>query len=292
MTPSSLPRGLRFAIPFVALCSTAIAADPSPTGKHCLWRVTNARAPLYLLGSVHSLRRNDYPLAPAIEDAIKQSQQFWFEVDPRRDDLFAKKVRVAAHYPKGVHIKDRVNPKTYAYLMKITHSGWSAWQDLKPWAIALFLLKHPGLAGVSRQYGIENHVSEKARLGSRPVGGIETIDEHIRVFSDMQDIEGEVYLLQTLVHLDEEVKQFPEEVAAWKAGDTEHLYAMRIPEIKEAPFVWWRLLERRNTRWIPRIETEIKSGKPTMIVAGALHFSGPHSVIAMLRKRGYTVEQL
>jgi len=29
-----------------------------------------------------------------------------------------------------------------------------------------------------------------------------------------------------------------------------------------------------------------------MVVAGAMHFCGPHSVVAMLRARGYKIEQL
>ena len=43
---------------------------------------------------------------------------------------------------------------------------------------------------------------------------------------------------------------------------------MHIAEMKEAPTVWWRLLDRRNARWIPRIEAAIESGKPTLVVAG------------------------
>jgi hypothetical protein len=39
-------------------------------------------------------------------------------------------------------------------------------------------------------------------------------------------------------------------------------------------------------------EAAIKSGTPTLVVAGALHFSGPRSVIARLQKRGYKIEQL
>jgi uncharacterized protein YbaP (TraB family) len=60
----------------------------------------------------------------------------------------------------------------------------------------------------------------------------------------------------------------------------------------EAPTVWWRLLDRRNAKWIPKIEAALSSGKLTMIVAGALRFGGPHSVIALLQARDYTVEQL
>jgi len=101
-----------------------------------------------------------------------------------------------------------------------------------------------------------------------------------------------VFLLQSLVHGDEGPKRFQEEVAAWKTGDTERLYAMELPQIKEAPTVWWRLLDRRNAKWIPKIEAAINSRKPTMVVAGALHFCDPHGVIAMLTARGYKIELL
>jgi uncharacterized protein YbaP (TraB family) len=267
------------------------AGDISSTGKHCLWRITNAPAPFYLLGSVHALQPSDYTRTPVIEEAISQSQQFLFEFDPKEDEAFAEKLREAARYPRGQQILGKVGPKTYKYLQKITISGMNDWQHLHPWAIAM-ILRNPGFGPASTRYGIDNYVAQKARYHSNPTGGLETVDEHIHVFSDMHEIEGEVFLLQCLVHCDEDPKQFQDEVAAWKSGNTERLYALQLPRIKEAPTVWWRLLDRRNARWIPKIEAAIKSGKPTMVVAGAMHFCGPHSVVAMLRARGYKIEQL
>ena len=248
----------------------------------------------YLLGSIHAMSPGDYPLAPAIEDAVKESQEFWFEIDPRQGAgrLFRKKVVAAASYPKGVQIKDKINPKTYAFLQKITIHGMESWQHLKPWAIGLFLLRHPGYERISGAYGIDYHISEEALRRGKQVGGIETIDEHVRVFSDMQDIEGEVFLLQTLIYADAAPKEFKQSVAAWKTGNVDALYAMELPRMKEAPTVWWRILDRRNVRWIPRIETVIKSGRPAMIVAGAAHFPGPHGLLSLLRAQGYKIEQL
>ena len=81
-----------------------------------------------------------------------------------------------------------------------------------------------------------------------------------------------MFLLQSLVHGDEGPKRFQEEVAAGKTEDTERLYAMELSQIKEAPTVWWRLLDRRNAKWIPKIEAAINSREPMMVVAGALHF--------------------
>src|SRR4029077_5106086 len=57
-----------------AVVSGLAAAEVTPSSKHCLWRVTNARAPFYLLGSVHALQRSDYDKALAVEEAIKRSQ--------------------------------------------------------------------------------------------------------------------------------------------------------------------------------------------------------------------------
>ena len=273
------------------LVSGLAAAEVATNAKHCLWRVTNARAPFYLLGSVHALQRSDYDKAPAVEEAIKQSQLILFEIDPKEDQTFATKLGAAARLPRGEQIRGKISPKTYNYLRKITINGMAEWQHLYPWAVAM-LLEYPSLRGVSTTYGVDNHVAQMARRYSKRTGGVETVDEHVHVFSDMHMVEGEVYLLQALVHAGEASPQFQLDVAAWKSGDTNRLYAMHVKRMKEAPTVWWRLLDRRNSRWIPKLEAAIKSGTPTLVVAGALHFSGPRSVIALLQKRGYKIEQL
>jgi uncharacterized protein YbaP (TraB family) len=278
------------AIIFV-FASGLAAAEVAGNAKHCLWRITNARAPFYLLGSVHALQRSDYDKAPAVEEAIKQSQLILFEIDPKEDQTFATKLGAAARLPRGEQIREKISPKTYDYLRKITINGMAEWQHLYPWATAM-LLEYPSLRGVSTTYGVDNHVAQMARRYSKKTGGVETVDEHVHVFSDMHMIEGEVYLLQALVHAAEASPQFQLDVAAWKSGDTNRLYAMHAKRMKEAPTVWWRLLDRRNAKWIPRLEAAIKSGTPTLVVAGALHFSGPRSVIALLQKRGYKIEQL
>ena len=99
-----LCRGIAFACLFVLPSFSAIAA-PAPSkssgGKHCLWRVSNAKAPFYLLGSVHRLRDGDYPLPAVVVQAIDQSQQFYFEYDANRDDEFGQKLEAAAKLPRG-----------------------------------------------------------------------------------------------------------------------------------------------------------------------------------------------
>jgi uncharacterized protein YbaP (TraB family) len=150
-----------------------------------------------------------------VEETIKRSQQIVFEVDPKEDQTFAKKLAEAARLPRGQQILGKISPKTYNYLRKITINGLTEWQHLYPWAIAM-LLDYPKLRGVSSIYGVDYHVAQVARRYSKITGGLETVDEHIRVFSDMHMIEGEVVLLQALVHAGEASQLYQEEVAVWK----------------------------------------------------------------------------
>ncbi|MEY2546276.1 MAG: uncharacterized protein QOG48_1393 [Verrucomicrobiota bacterium] len=267
------------------------SAAPGSGGKHCLWRITNAKAPVYLLGSIHSLRPSDYPLPPIIEGAIQQAQQFYFEYDPKRDDELSSKLGGAARLPGNVEIKQKVNPKTYEYLKKISRGGYN-WTHLRAWAIAHYELNYPVREHPIGAYGLDNYVEGKARALHRPMFGLETVDEHVAVFSGMSDIESEVYLLEAIVFANQRDARFRQTVAAWKVGNTQQMFALEMPEIKDAPGLNSRFLDVRNARWIPVIEGAIKSGVPTIVVAGAMHFSGPKSVLGMLQARGYHIEQL
>jgi uncharacterized protein YbaP (TraB family) len=129
--------------------------------------------------------------------------------------------------PRGQQIRGQISPKTYDYLRKITINGMGEWQHLYPWAIAMFL-NYPKLQGVSSIYGVDTHVADMAHRFSKMTGGLETVDEHIRVFPDMHMIEGQVVLLEALVHAGDASHLYQQEVAAWKQGDTNRLYGMYV----------------------------------------------------------------
>lgn len=280
---------------FFSVASFAVTATPSAKsagGKHCLWRVTNTKAPVYLLGSIHSLRDTDYPLAPVIEQAIQQSQEFYFEFDPKRSDEFQRKMDAASKLPRGVEIKDKVHEKTWNYLRTTARGGNFDWVHLKAWAIARTVLDYPMHEALSAAFGLDNYVVKKADARKRPMRGLESVDEHVAVYAGMNDIESEAFLLEAIVYAGDSDAKARTMIAAWRSGDTERLAAMQDPVIREAPGLRTRFLESRNARWIPLIAKAIQSNTPTMIIAGAGHFSGPQSVISMLRAHGYQVEQL
>src|SRR5207247_7766412 len=83
----------------------APAAQALP--KCCVWRVTNAKAPFYLVGSIHALSKKDYPLPAPYEIALKDSGRLLFEFDPTQHAEFEAKFATAAKYPPGQDLRSK-----------------------------------------------------------------------------------------------------------------------------------------------------------------------------------------
>src|SRR5947199_10221943 len=100
----------------LALLPTIPAPAAQALSKCCVWRVTNAKAPFYLVGSIHALSKKDYPLPSPYEVALKNSTRFVFEFDPTRGAEFERKFEAAAKYPPGQDIRSKIDPALLAWL--------------------------------------------------------------------------------------------------------------------------------------------------------------------------------
>jgi uncharacterized protein YbaP (TraB family) len=165
-------------------------------------------------------------------------------------------------------------------------------QSLRPWAIAYYIWGIRGYSNIFGEYGVDNHIGYAARRAGKACGGLETYEEHVDVLRGMADIDAELVLLDALVRGDQRRDDFNAMRAAWRRGDTAGLLAEDIRERKLNPGFEMRLLDYRNLRWIPKIDALIKSGVATSVVVGSAHLCGTNSVIDLLQKKGYKIEQL
>jgi uncharacterized protein YbaP (TraB family) len=246
-----------------------------------------------LVGSMHALHRDDYPAdLGEFNRAIDQSQKFIYERDPKANDPTDLWRKLSAHstYPNGVTIQQKVRPSTFALLKRIARIPQGAYETQKPWAIAAFNLKAQGMESVKSEWSMDHYIYEKTRHRGQ-TGGLETIDEFARSFSEMSDRESESFLLQSIEYGQRSPELLDQTIAAWKAGSTQRVYQLYAPRVN-GPDGYWRWIEKRSARWIPRIESAIKAGQPTTLIVGALHVCGPRGIIAELQKRGYKLEQL
>jgi uncharacterized protein len=274
--------------------------------KCCVWRVTNAKAPFYLVGSIHALSKKDYPLAAPYEIALRDSKRFLFEFDPNRHVEFEKKFEAAGKYPPGQDICSKIQPDLLAWLrqniltVKVDNrrerrerlGTFDNELRYKPWWIAQHLVGPATYTKSSLSHGLDNYFVDQATRERKEIAGLESVDEHVAVMSGLSDRDGEFILRDALDEPRNAEKEFTKMHKAWHKGDTNALWAGDSRLRTRAPWIAARFVDNRNVKWIPRIEAELKSGKPTAIVAGALHFAGPNSVIKLLEKRGYQIEQL
>ena len=284
--------------------------DAAPQSKKfpkcCVWRVTNAKAPFYLVGSIHALSKKDYPLPQPYDIALKDSTRFLFEFNPTQHVEFQKKFEAAAKYPPGQDIRSKISPDLLAWLRNNMFTvtpdargengerfvSFDSQLRYKPWWIAQHLTAPASYSKTSTSHGLDNYFVDHAMKLGKEISGLESVNEHVAVMGGLSDRDGEFMLQDALTQPDNGDKESGRMYKAWRKGDTNALWAGDATLRSKAPRIAARFVDDRNVKWIPRIEAELKTGKPTAIVAGALHFSGPRSVIALLQKRGYVIEQL
>jgi uncharacterized protein YbaP (TraB family) len=278
-----------FALAFVASLGRADA-------RSCVWKVTDSTGgKLYLAGSWHALRSRDYPLPAAFKTAFEASTNLAFEISPNDLHNSGKAVENAGTYPRSDSLKNHVSPVTYNFLqvsLGFANVSEAKFSRYRPWYLVL-ALQSPGVRGMSGKLGVERHFERRAAAaGAKPVTGLETLREHVEVFSGLSDRTSEALLLQSFGSADNTNPSFGMLMNAWRKGDAEFLASATRASFRGLPGMSDRLLSNRNRNWIPKIEGFLRSGKTYFVVVGAAHMGGTDGVLALLKARGYRIEQL
>jgi uncharacterized protein YbaP (TraB family) len=261
----------------------------------CVWKVTAPNGGvLYLGGSVHALSRGDYPLPAAYNRAFDASNRLAFEVDHKALTEASRGIDKAGEYPRGDSLKNHVDPRTYAYLKKLftlVNVSEDKFTRYRPWYLAL-MLQAPALHGLSSDLGVEEFLMRRAQTTRKPASGLETMREHMDVFAGLTDRQSEAMLLLMFIPVEGNTSSHVDLMKAWRRGDPETATRMVLDGFRDYPSLGNRILTARNHNWIPKIENYIRSGQTYFVVAGAAHFGGPEGVLALLRQRGYKIEQM
>ncbi len=246
---------------------------------------------MYLGGSVHALRSSDYPLPAAYNRAFDASSRVVFENDPKAASREAKQLVHAGTYPKGDALKNHVDPRTYAYIRRffaLVNVPETEFAKYRPWLLNV-LLSSPSYE--HWQLGMERYLQRHAAATSKPVSGLESPKEHNAFFVDLNDRESEALLLILFINAAREGPS-ASMISAWRRGDVDTLNRILRESFQDFPSLARRLIDVRNQNWLPKIDGYLRSGKTYFVVVGAGHMGGPDGLLAMLRARGYKIEQI
>ena len=260
-----------------------------------VWKVTGpGGGTLYLGGSIHALHSVDYPLPTAYNRAFDASTRLSFEVDRKALLDSSKGLSKAGQYPSRDSLKNHVDPRTYVYLVRLfalLKIPEEKIAKFRPWYLAL-LLQAPDLHGLSEELGVEEFLTKRAQANSKPVFGLESARGHMEIFSGLSDRQSEAMLLLMFMPAEKGSSQDGRLVDAWRKGDADTETRIFMDGFRDFPSLGERLLAVRNRNWIPKIEQYLRSGQTYFVVVGAAHMGGPEGILALLRARGYKIEQL
>lgn len=274
------------------------AKDPVPAGgKLSLWEVRSGNARIHLLGSVHFLKEDAYPLAKPIEDSVKNAQVVAFETDL---DAMAQpegmmKMLEAGQYPEGKTLAGTLDAPLYARVKKKATAAGLPMEligGMRPWLVAVTLITLDlQEQGYNPAEGVDHHYHAIAKEGKKRIIPLETVEAQLSFFSDLAPTDEAAFLAQTLDEMEKLRPMMDQMVTAWRTGDAPALDKLLNESMKGQPKLYKRLLVDRNVSWIPKIEKLIQEGRPAVVIVGCAHLVGKDSVVEMLRRKGFTVTQ-
>jgi uncharacterized protein YbaP (TraB family) len=288
-------KGVAAVLGCLLLAAPAIDAQ---TGKNFLWKVEDKSGSVaYLLGSLHVLTPEWYPLNTTINKAFADSKVLIEEVDidETNDPAVMMAALAKAMLTDGKTLDQMVSPEVYAEVeRRAEKSGlpMMALQRMKPWLVAITLMT-PTLqaAGFKPELGIDQHFFALAKSSGMQRDALETIAYQLDRFDSMSPKLQEDLLKTTMEDLDSEVSGVKEMAQAWAFGNVAEMEKTNLKGLQESPELYQRLLVERNHNWIPRIERCLKEKSACFVVVGAAHLVGPDGLPTLLAKQGYTVTQ-
>lgn len=265
-----------------------------------LWKVSDHDNALYLLGSFHLLRADDYPLPAEAEQAFAEAEEVLFELAPEEVNGtgLAMQMAQAALRRRPGSLEQDLGPELWARLQAYSQSRQlplAQLAALEPWYLALSVsLLEMGRQGLDPVLGLDRHFMQRAQAAGKPASGLERASDQIGLLAGMTLDEQRQLLAEAL----DQAESGPDKVQtlhqAWREGDARRLWEeMALRMRRDYPALYRRINVERNEAWLARLQRQLDGGSAdALVVVGALHLLGEDGVVEKLRARGYRVERI
>jgi uncharacterized protein YbaP (TraB family) len=266
--------------------------------KNCLWKIHSKTDTAYIVGSVHLLKKDNYPLNQIFDKVFNCSQNLILELnpdsisEPNIQDIIFKN----ASYSDGKTLKEIFSEDSYNQIKSRTIKLGMEIESLdqfKPWYVAITLASFTfQKMGFEPKYGIDQYFYKKAKANQKEIIGLETVTFQTELLAKMSEENQKLMLLQTLTDLEVIENELDNIIKTWQDGNIKALEKILLQSFKEYPQIYKTMISERNKIWLPTILNNIEQNKNILIVVGTGHLVGPNGLIKMFEEKGYTIEQL
>ena len=263
-----------------------------------MWQVDGASNRIYLLGSIHLLRKKDHPIPSAIYDAYADAEVLIMELD--MDDLDPVAEQALATelglIQDGRTLRDLMGSGLYAeaeILADALQIPLTLLDKSEPWYAAITVeIMMLMRIGFSPMHGIEFHLSEYAKRDNKEIRGLETTRQQLEILDSLSPGSQRDMLIQALTESMDLANVMDDLVDAWRYGDVEFLENNLLADMQDYDELHQAIVLDRNINWVGQIQELLDDQDDYLIVVGALHLVGEEGVPQLLSQRGHVVSQL
>lgn len=295
-----------FIIAFILGFLFAKAQTNSPFTGALLWKVSGneLKEPSYILGTFHFFSESFVDSIPGLRDAMRETKQVVGELDMADMASMQVKMMQSAVLPAEESYKNLLSEEEYTKLdeglKSILGVGLDQMGNFKPGminvslAMVLYTKVNPELNPMTFE-GIDSYMQRMARESDKPVKGLETVEDQIRLLFDAHPQRFQMEsLLCSLDRIDESVESMYSLIDDYRQGNLNKMYNESFHN-SDDPCLPYSLatkdgmLKDRNDKWVeqlPRIMAENSS----LVVVGALHLAAEEGLLHQLNKLGYKIE--
>lgn len=292
--PASVCIGLVLVVLSLGLCAGELGAQE----KSFLWQIESGKNKLFILGSIHLLKKADGQLKPIIEETFAKAKRVVFEVDllnegPEKMQQLVLKLGIN---PDGKTLQQKVSQETFQLATVWANDlgiDVKVLTPFKPWVAGLtMIVMQLQKLGYDPNLGVDRLLAGRAKQANKPVSGLESAEFQIELLDSLPAGLQEMMLRQSFAEMTQFGKTIDAMVRAWRDGDLAAAEKLFLESMADYPELREKLLDERNRNWLPQIEKFMNSGEDTLVVVGAAHLVGKNGVIELLKGRGYKVEQM
>lgn len=264
--------------------------------KSSVWKVSKNNDHVYIGGTIHVLPE-EYSLPNEFLNAYNATDNIILEAQlPDPNDVAAQQAMLTQmSYGNGENLQNKLTDKTFKLLANYfatIGSDVNQFTSFKPgFVISIMALIELQRAEISGE-GVDAYFETKAIQDNKHINYLETAEMQFTMLSNLGEGYEDEFILANLELNSSFTEFFQLTLDAWKVGDSERLESLiNIAAIESDEKSYAALFSDRNKNWVPKIEALFNNKDKEFVLVGAGHLFGKDGLLALLKSKGYTIEQ-
>ena len=287
---------------FAGVISVSVAQSSGKPSDCFTWKVEINGSTFYLAGSIHTARKENYPLPEAYMKSYQKADKVIMEL---KEDFNLVEQNIFQYAEKDRLKEDQyldlyLSAASIEKLRQIIESDkLNQYFQYESWLLNMVIAGMKSrLVGYDPLLAIDKYFNELAQKDNKEIIGLDSIQTQLLLFEFEVPFEMQVKIIENAVSKMEMGAN--KELPLFKAyfdnntGEFEkiflELYDFNNPQIKQA---YDMVFTNRNTKWVEQFEKiSVENPGTYFVLVGSGHYFGPNNIRELLEQKGYTVEKI